>query len=59
MDILKNNEDALHDIAKHLIEKETITGDEFMEIFNRHVAPDEKIEASEKEVDIAKNLEEN
>ena len=59
VDILKNNEDALHDIAKHLIEKETITGDEFMEIFNRHVSPDEKIEASEKEVDIAKNLEEN
>ena len=52
VDILRNNEDALHDIAKHLIEKETITGDEFMEIFNKHVSPDEKIEASEKEVDI-------
>ena len=34
VDILKNNEDALHRIAKFLIEKETITGKEFMDILN-------------------------
>lgn len=59
VDILKSNEEALHDIANHLIEKETITGDEFMEIFNRHVSPEDKIEAPESEVEIVKNIEEN
>lgn len=33
--LLGENLDALHEIAEFLIEKETITGDEFMEIFNR------------------------
>ena len=32
---LKENEGKLHEIAAYLLEKETITGDEFMEIFNR------------------------
>lgn len=59
VDILKRNEEALHDIANHLIEKETITGDEFMEIFNRHVSPEDKIEAPESEVEIVKNIEED
>lgn len=59
VNILKNNEEALHDIANHLIEKETITGDEFMEIFNRHVSPEDKIEASESEIEIVKNIEED
>lgn len=59
VDILKSNEEALHDIANHLIEKETITGDEFMEIFNRHVSPEDKIEAPESEVEIVKNIEED
>ena len=31
-DILKNNMDKLHESAKFLLEKETITGDEFMKI---------------------------
>ncbi len=35
MDILKDNEDVLHQAAEYLIEKETITGSEFMAIFNR------------------------
>ncbi len=34
MKILKENEDKLHEISKHLLEKETITGDEFMQILN-------------------------
>lgn len=59
VNILKSNEEALHDIANHLIEKETITGDEFMEIFNRHVSPEDKIEAPDNEVEIAENIEED
>ncbi len=34
-ELLKNNRDALDRLAAHLKEKETITGKEFMEIFNR------------------------
>lgn len=33
--ILRENEDKLHELANYLIEKETITGEEFMEILNR------------------------
>ena len=33
--ILKENRDALDEIAEFLINKETISGDQFMEIFNR------------------------
>ena len=33
--ILKDNMDKLHELAKELLEKETITGDEFMAILNR------------------------
>ena len=32
--ILKDNMDKLHELAKYLLEKETITGDEFMSILN-------------------------
>lgn len=32
--ILKENEDKLHELAAYLLEKETITGEEFMEILN-------------------------
>ena len=34
-DILKENSEKLHELAKYLLEKETITGEEFMEILNR------------------------
>ncbi|VIH24191.1 cell division protease FtsH1 [Clostridioides difficile] len=34
IEILENNIDKLHELAKYLLEKETITGDEFMEILN-------------------------
>ena len=30
LNILKENEDKLHEIAKYLLDKETITGEEFM-----------------------------
>lgn len=33
--ILQENEEKLHELAEYLIEKETITGEEFMEILNR------------------------
>lgn len=33
--ILKENEDKLHELANYLLDKETITGDEFMEILNK------------------------
>lgn len=34
INILKENENKLHDLANYLLEKETITGEEFMEILN-------------------------
>lgn len=47
MGLLKENLDALHEIAEFLIEKETITGDEFMEIFNRIKNANDKGEGEE------------
>ena len=38
LDILRENEGKLHEIAAYLLEKETITGEEFMEIFNKEQA---------------------
>lgn len=35
MELLKANQDKLHEPAKYLYEKETITGEEFMQILNR------------------------
>lgn len=35
IEILKENMDKLHEIADYLLQKETITGEEFMEILNR------------------------
>ena len=32
--ILEENMDKLHELAKYLLEKETITGEEFMKILN-------------------------
>ena len=34
-EILRENEGKLHELAEYLIEKETITGEEFMDILNR------------------------
>ena len=38
--LLNDNRDALDKISEFLIEKETITGDEFMEIFNKVNEPE-------------------
>ena len=35
MDLLKGHQDKLHELAKYLYEKETITGEEFMQILNQ------------------------
>ena len=35
LSILRENEKKLHEISAYLLEKETITGEEFMEIFQR------------------------
>ena len=43
MNILKENEEKLHEISKYLLERETITGEEFMEILNGE-KPSDKIE---------------
>ncbi len=50
--LLLDNMDALHKISEFLIEKETITGDEFMEIFNkvkgeREAEPDTETQITE------------
>ena len=33
--LLRDNEAKLHELAQYLCEKETITGEEFMEILNK------------------------
>lgn len=47
--MLKENEQVLDKLAGYLIEKETITGKEFMEIFNReeNIMAEENVETSE------------
>ena len=35
MELLSAHQDKLHELAKYLYEKETITGEEFMEILNQ------------------------
>ena len=52
MDILKANAGKLNEIAAYLLEKETITGEEFMEILNRGKEPEivEEPQAAEEPV---------
>ncbi|MBQ7797304.1 MAG: ATP-dependent zinc metalloprotease FtsH [Lachnospiraceae bacterium] len=47
--LLSENRDALDHIAEYLIEKETITGKEFMEIFRKVKGIPEPVEGEEKE----------
>ena len=42
-DILIENKDKLHELAKYLLEKETITGEEFMEILNSETKSPESL----------------
>ncbi len=48
--LLLDNMDALHKISEFLIEKETITGDEFMEIFNQ--VKEERVTEPETEMEV-------
>ena len=43
MDLLEKNKMKLHELAKYLYEKETITGEEFMQILNRKAISGEQI----------------
>ena len=45
MDLLEKNKMKLHELAKYLYEKETITGEEFMQILNRKEISGEQIKA--------------
>ena len=51
LSILRENEGRLHEIAAYLLEKETITGDEFMEIFNKYKNPVEESDKNVSETD--------
>ena len=42
MTLLKENQGKLHELAKYLYEKETITGEEFMRILTREELPEEE-----------------
>jgi cell division protease FtsH len=61
LDLLRNNMEALDEIAHFLIEKETITGKEFMEIFeriqNEKNAPAESAESPEENAAVAETAE--
>lgn len=66
--ILEDNIDKLHELADYLLEKETITGDEFMRILNNEdpekaKAPveteEKKEEVSVNEMEVSTNKEEN
>ena len=60
--ILEENMDKLHELSSYLLEKETITGEEFMEILNGKSAEELKEIAKAKEEaaeEILNNLEEN
>ncbi|TQQ85298.1 ATP-dependent metallopeptidase FtsH/Yme1/Tma family protein [Peptacetobacter hominis] len=50
VEILQNNIDKLHELAAYLLEKETITGEEFMEILKREDVEENK-EASGSEIE--------
>ena len=54
LSMLRENKDIMDKIAKHLIEKETITGKEFMQIFRKEKGlPDPEEEKKEKENETA------
>ena len=55
--ILEDNIDKLHELADYLLEKETITGDEFMRILNNE--DPEKAKSISEEVEVSINKEEN
>ncbi len=57
--IIREHREAMDEIAAFLLEKETISGKEFMEIFNRHQKKDEEENAASKEAAEEKPAKEN
>lgn len=57
--IIREHREAMDEIAAFLLEKETISGKEFMEIFNRHQKKDEEENAASKEAAEEKLVKEN
>lgn len=49
MNLLRENQGKLHELAKYLYDRETITGDEFMEILNRRDLADTEIRNEDSE----------
>ena len=61
---IRENMDILDEAAQFLIKRETITGKEFMEIFNKYKNPAEESdknvsETAEKDAETEKNIQEN
>ena len=50
MDLLEKNKMKLHELAKYLYEKETITGEEFMQILNRKEISGEQIKTESEDL---------
>ena len=44
IEILKENIDNLHEISKYLLEKETISGEEFMKMLNKENVDENNVE---------------
>lgn len=51
INILKENIEILHEISDYLLRKETITGEEFMEILKKHDDYDQNLEIEESEIE--------
>lgn len=47
MNLLRDNQERLHELAKYLYDKETITGEEFMKILTRKDNPEEEKKTNE------------
>lgn len=57
MNLLRENQGKLHELAKYLYDRETITGDEFMEILNRRDLADTEIRNEDSENENSGNTE--
>lgn len=56
IEILKENMDKLHEISRYLLEKETITGEQFMKILNSSEPKEEESVVEEENIKIENNL---
>jgi cell division protease FtsH len=56
LNILEENKDKLHELTEYLLEKETITGEEFMDIINKKLIEENIVE---EEIVVTENIIEN